>query len=362
MKYIYSNATVPKDVQLLSQIDCAADRLIGKLIQIDLKKLGISEYNQRYLGSKLVHPVGTFQLYTYLLSLSLAGSKVPLSNFTFVDFGGGSGVLSLLAKELGIGKVIYNDIYDVSCEDIKRLSRRIDINIDGYVCGDIDELLVYVKEQSLSVNAISSYDVIEHIYNIESYLRKLRLISDNPFRVVFGSGANIKNPVIRRILRNIHLNAENRDKEKKWGHKDRDTLRGFLNVRREMIKNYDPKLERDIVEEIAKATRGLMKEDIEKCVVEYKTTGGISYKPDHPTNTCDPYTGNWAEHLMDTGWLESILRDEGFEVAILSGYWKDSKRIYIRLIKNLLNLGIKHIGKAGLFISPYYVVFADYHV
>ena len=363
MKYIYKNAPISIDSELLSQINLAAERVCEKLIQIDLKQLGISEYNQRYLGSKLVNPIGfSLQRYSYLLALSLTGNELPLSRFVFVDYGGGSGGLSLLAKELGVGRVIYNDIYNVSCEDVKTLARAIDINIDDYICGDIDELISYLKEKKLSINAISSYDVIEHIYDIESYLRKLRFLSSNYFRVVFGSGANIKNPRIRQLCRKMHLECEYKNREKKWGHKERDSLRSFLDIRKKIISNYDPTLHPETIEEISKSTRGLVKQDIEKCIDEYKKIGKISYKPDHPTNTCDPYTGNWAEHLMDTEWLERILRDEGFEVKILSGYYSYSQNNRLRLIMNLLNFSIKHLGKSGLFISPYYVIYADYNV
>ena len=358
----FSKAIPPIDSHLLSQINSAFDNLIEKLIKIDLKRLGISEYNQRYLGNKLVNPMSKLQIYSYLLALSLAGNRRSLNEFSFVDYGGGSGFLSLLAKELGIGNVIYNDIYEVSCGDVETLSRAIGSNIDEYICGDIDDLIEYVNKQAISLNAICSYDVIEHIYNIESYLRKLPLLSNSSFRIVLGSGANIRNPRTRRALRKTHLKVEYQDRVKKWGHKERDTLKGYLTARKEIINNYFPEADRNTINEIAKSTRGLMKQDIEKCVDEYRKTGEISYNPDHPTNTCDPYTGNWAEHLMDIEWLESILKEEGFDVKILSGYWPYSKNIYKRLIKKVLNLGIKNLGKAGLFISPYYVLYADYDV
>jgi len=364
MKYIYkyNYATIPRDFKLFPLINLAAESLHKKLIQIDLKQLGISEYNQRYLSEKLANPIGSMQLYSYLLALSLIGNKFPLNRFVFVDYGGGSGCLSLLAKEMGIGRVIYNDIYDVSCNDVKILARATNIDVDDYVCGDIDELINYLKKQSLPINAISSYDVIEHIYDIKSYIKKLRFLSYSSFRVIFGSSANIKNPRIRWKLRKIHLEREYKDRETKWGHKDRDTLNSFLNIRKEIINKYDLKLPLKTTEEIAKSTRGLMKQDIEKCVDEYKTKGEILYKPDHPTNTCDPYTGNWAEHLMELKWLENIFKDEGFEVKILNGYYAYSEFIYKRLIKNTLNIGIKYFGKTALFFSPYYIVYADYNV
>ena len=362
-KFFIKNVPLPKNVSLVSQIDSAAIRLHEKLIRLDIKSLGISEYNQRYLGSKLANIIGCLQAYSYLLSLTLDGSDVPLNEVVFAEYGGGSGVMSLLAKELGVGRVIYNDIYDVSCNDAKILARATNINVDDHVCGDIDELISYVNKRSLYINALSSLGVIEHIYDIEGHLKKLRFLFNNQaFRVVFASGANIKNPHIRRLLRKGHLKNEYEDKERKWGHKERDSLRSYLNLRKEMIANYEHALSTDAVEQIAKQTRGLMKHDIERCVDEYKASGKISYRPNDPTNTCDPYTGNWYEQLIDTDWLETILKHERFNVQILSGYYEyNSKdRWQKRLIKNMLNILIRYLGRSGLIISPYYVVYADH--
>jgi len=50
--------------------------------------------------------------------------------------------------------------------------------------------------------------------------------------------------------------------------------------------------------------------------------GTISYQIADPTNTCDPYTGNWCEHLIDFGWLERTVRSAGFcQVKILAGFY-----------------------------------------
>ena len=362
MEYFYKEVSMSRNGELLSQVNAAASRLRKKLSPLELDQLGISEYNQRYFGTKLKNYSHELQRNNYLLMLSLAGNKLPLSQFTFIDYGGGSGMMSLLAKELGIGRVIYNDIYDVSCNDVQKIARAADVAIDDYVCGGIDELLDYIRDNSLTVNAITSYDVIEHIYDIEEYIGKLPLLSSSSFRVVFGSGANIKNPRIRRMLRKKHLEFEYNDRKKVWGHKERDTLKNFLEIRRDIVSNYAPELCSDIVEKIAKSTRGLMKSDVEKYVDEYKEKGEITYKPDDLTNTCDPYTGNWAEHLMRTEWLESVFKDEGFNnIKILSGYYSNSGSLYEKLIKRGLNVPIRYAGARGLFFSPYYIVYADYY-
>jgi len=152
--------------QLLDQIAFAQIRLHDRLINLDTKSLNISEYNQRYLGSKISNLKGTLQLYGRLLYLAVKNSHVSAEDFVLVDYGGGSGVLSFLAAEMGIGTVIYNDIYDVSCTDVGSLSNALGLTLDHIVCGDVDELVSYLRENAISIDAITSYDVLEYIYDV----------------------------------------------------------------------------------------------------------------------------------------------------------------------------------------------------
>ena len=141
MKYIYPHIDMELAPDLVKKIDQTAGMVHRKLAKLDMQRAGISEYNQRAIKNKLANPVGNLQLYTYLLYLVIANNTTPLDKFTFVEYGGGAGVFSLLAKSLGIGTVIYNDIYDVSCRDAQSIANAIEVNIDSYVCGDIDDLI-----------------------------------------------------------------------------------------------------------------------------------------------------------------------------------------------------------------------------
>jgi len=358
MKYFYKHSRAPVEAPN-TEINAAAGRLHQKLLNLKLGQLGISEYNKRYLGKRIKNPLWSLQLYTHILSLALQGQNKPLRETTLIDYGGGSGMLSLLAKETGIGTVIYNDIYDVSCSDIERTSKALDIHIDGIVCGDIDELVDHVSENGISVDTMASYDVIEHIYDIEGYLRRLSALSKPPTRFVFGSGANIKNPYLSRQIAKIHSNCEFKDREAEWGSKKRDDLRSYLSLRKDIVRKYKPSLSDQEVEHVAQATRGLIAADIEKCVDEYAETGKITYTPDHPSNTCDPNTGNWAEHLIDADWLKRILEQEGFRTEILSGYYPSTGSRLRRTAKHALNIGIRLLGSSSLPIAPCYIICAD---
>lgn len=357
----YLNTAAIENNNIHETLKLAVKRLLIKIRKIDLNRIGISEYNQKYINQILASPENILQRYSYLLELALKNTKNWNKNFALVDYGGGSGLLSLLAVEAGIRTVIYNDIYEISCDDIKKLSQALEIKISDFVCGDIDRLISFVHKSLITIDAVVSYDVIEHIYDIEGYLKKLQLLSKSPIRLVFGSGANIKNLFYKPKIMKKHRMCEYQDRKWYKGHKGRDTLKGYFKVRKEIISKYEPKLNEAEIQRLAYLTRGLIKNDIEKYIDEFKLKKNISYRPNHPTNTCDPYTGNWAEHLMDTDWLKNILIKEGFKAKILCGLYDNDGKFFIKLLKKIQNFFIKYFASKALIISPYYIVYATNH-
>jgi len=359
MEFFYKNARLPKDDKILRAVNAAASRLFLKLNNLDINQLEVSDHTKVCLGNHIQSLKNRLMKFTYILSWAVANRDIPLNQFVLVDYGGGSGILSLLAKEYGIGTVIYTDIYDVSCKDAENIGQAINNPADYYVPGDIDELLFYIKNQQITCHALASYDVIEHIYDIEPYLKKLSKISDKDFVVVMGSGANPLNPLVARSLMKQHKLIEYLNREDKPGHKQRDILKAYYDVRREIISKYAPKLSPDEVERLTKATRGLIAQDIKHCVDVYLESGKICRQPDHPTNTCDPYTGNWAEHLMDIRMLKQVLVNNGFIVKILAGYYGGGSPLK-RIVACWLNLLIFLLGdQIGLWFAPFYTIYAS---
>lgn len=332
----------------------AAHSLRSKLKQLPVSSLGISPYNQRYLNEKIGMLDAIMDIYSRQLYLVLKEYTSDLKNFVLVDYGGGSGIFSLLAKEAGVGTVIYNDIYDVSCADVRNTSKALNITIDHIVCGDTNSLITYLQQHSITITAITSFDVIEHIYNIEEHFEKIAQLQAKPFKLVYGSGANPENHWKVKAITKIQLTDEYENKAETWGHKERDTLKPFLEVRKHIIKTYAPQIKPSNVEYLANATRGLMKEDIKKCVDEFLLNGSISYKMEHPTNTCDPLTGNWSEHLMNLPWLEKYLQNVGFKTEILPGYYPLNGPRINRGIKSIINGWIKMRKRKGMGLAPYF--------
>lgn len=359
MNYFFSCSVLPHKRDLLERIESAAERLSQNLQRLSIRDLEISDYTKKYLMGYIENITSTLQINSYILAWLLSDCEASLEAYALVDYGGGCGILSLLAKEIGIGTVIYNDIYDVSCHDARVIGLALEKQADGYVCGDMNDLLCYLNDQQLSIDAIASYDVIEHIYDIEGYFRKLYLLPSRKLNIAFASSANPLNPLIEMLRRKTHRKIECDNREWMWGHKERDSLRSYLDLRKEIIVLYADDLSPLEIDSLAHITRGLVKEDIERCVLEYKNSGVITYRPKHPTNTCDPYTGNWAENLMDLATIKNIFSSEGFLVDIKCGYYGFSKKPLIRFVKSTLNWFISLLRLNGLYIAPFYMVCAQ---
>jgi len=351
----------PNDQALLSNIRSAADRLFQKLKILDLATLNISNYNKKYLREKLVNLRRELDRSSYLLAWALENSAIPLNNHIFLEYGGGIGMLSLFAKELGIGTVIYNDIYDISCQDAKTLADILKLEADNYVHGDIDEVLEFFKTRYINCDVVTSYDVIEHIYDIKAFLRKISLLSEGKLKVCLASGANKYNSLIRRRIIKMQIEAEHKDRKKVWGHKERDTLKSYFKIRNEIIHNHlteiDSQLKEENILKLVKHTRGLKKEDIERYVDEFIKTNTFPPKPTHPTNTCDPYTGNWKENLMEPYFLAEILNKCGFKAKVLNGYYGNSTSLLKRYLGRVLNLLIYVFKRQGIRFAPFYMIY-----
>lgn len=339
-------------------IDEAVGRLRRKLMALDVRALGISDYSKKYLESYRAHGAAHLNVCAHILSLSVRASRGDMGLTGLIDYGGGNGLLSLLAREAGVGTVVFNDIFETSCTDAQRLASVLGLEADHYVSGDIADLIAYLGRNAIECQAICSYDVIEHVYDISSFLKALPQVSVGPLRAVMASAANGLNPRIKRRLMRMQQQIDNEDRVEETGHKERDALRAYRDIRADIIRGRAPTLDREQVDALASLTRGLAQVDVEVAVDSYRATGAFPPAPAHPTNTCDPTTGNWAEHLMDPFALADMIVSAGLDAHVESGYYGFhlGQRA---VIGSLLNRVIAATGSLGLRLAPYYILVGD---
>ncbi len=361
MKYLFKWGRYPDNPDFLLKINNAATRLYSKLQSLDLDSLDISDYNKRYFGRILFDLKASLQLRGYILAWVLHQIPHSLKDIVLVDYGGGSGLLSIFAKELGVGHVCYNDIFSDSCHDSKVIAQSLGNQADAYIHGELNDVIRYLKDSSLNCHAIASYDVIEHIYDMDTFLKSLHLLSKEHLHVFMSSGANMLNPRQNRLLTKVQIDREYHDRKPKWGVKPTDCLKSHFSVRKEMIQDYlnthNKNLSKDLFETFSRNTRGMIKPDIEKSLDAFFSTDMIPPEPKHPTNTCDPYNGNWAEHLMDPYELSKTLADTGFDVKVNSGFYGEFSKPFKRLIGNSLNVPIYVFPKFGIRFAPFYSLY-----
>ena len=123
-------------------IDEAVRNLSFKFRQLDIKSLNISDDSKNYL----LKYRGSFQfymsMYSQLMAKALNKLNKPIGESTFIDYGGGSGLLSFLAKEIGFRTVIYNDLNKTRVSEAAIISKEIGCIIDHFVNGDIEDLII----------------------------------------------------------------------------------------------------------------------------------------------------------------------------------------------------------------------------
>ena len=359
--YLYKFGCYPDNKRIINDLHSAAARLNNKLAALELGSLGVTEYNQRYFGGHIESNRArnlNLTKYGYILAWAIANIEKPKEQIVFLDYGAGHGMLSLLAKEFGIGTVVHNDIYPVSCDDARLIGNALDLEADAYIPGDLDDAIAYFGTSGISCDSVASYDVIEHIYDIEGFLSKVHGLSSKGLSMFMASSANERNPIINRRIKKIHVEFENKDRGIKPGRKPTDATRAIIELRKSIIHQYAKDLSGQELDNLAFLTRGLIKAEIEQSVDQYICSGTLPALINHSTNTCDPYTGNWFEHLINPDWMVKILDQSGFKSSVMCGFYDSPGSSVKGAVKLLLNMVIRLMGKSGLIFAPYYAIYS----
>jgi 2-polyprenyl-3-methyl-5-hydroxy-6-metoxy-1,4-benzoquinol methylase len=363
VKYSYNFKSLPPlDAALLQQLEAAAERLACKLDRLAPEGLGLTEMGQDALAETRRDITGCLKKYLHLLAWSLYPPAQP-PNLTLIDYGGGFGLMACLAKEAAIPRVIYNDIYQPWCVEARLIAQALGCEADAYVCGDIQSVSSFLGSRPGTDVALVSVNVIEHIYNFNEFLGDCARLSSGQVVLVLSTSANPMNLLVRRRHHRQHRQWEFQDRPK-TAEGGRDHWRAYQSLRREIIQGLDPALTPVELDNLTRATRGLIKDEIERCVHEFRKSGRITVSPEHPTNTCDPFTGNWEERLLDVPAVSRHLTSLGFHIRVAGGYYSArAKNPVMKLAKKtaaaILNHAISVLGSQGACLGPCFMFHAS---
>jgi len=297
-----------------------------------------------YLGRHQNRKFFSVQTAAELLYRSLKLKNIAVSNATVMDYGGGLGSLFLLAKMIGCKTVIYNDIRADMAEAAQIISNYLKISIDYFIAGDHKQTLSFLKEKDIHCDIILSRNVVEHIYDLKDFYRDMSALQPNAL-IYFSTTANYHNPGNLWYHRRIHRHFE----------------KEYLSGRKERIKKLLPDIAEDALSRLGAATRGLALQDLENAIENYKISGAMPDPSVHHTNTTDPNTGVWAEHVIPKWEYQDIIRSCGYRLTIIPAFWDTHyKSPFKNVLGKTMNYFTKILGpKAGLWTTAFIYVIAE---
>lgn len=320
------------------------------LLQVDPSDISEQAYCQRYFVHLKDNSRYYLSIYALVLEKILHNSNLQKQQINLLDYGAGNGLLGIFARYCGFGRVGLNDIDQSFLVASKNLSRILEIEIDAFIRGDINEVQQHPFADQL--NAIAGTDVIEHIYNLDDFFAAIQSI--NPFIVsVFTTASNPLNSFKVRKLRQLQLKDELEGGEPGdfllFGS---EPLQPYLQIRKDIIQGILPGINPDELNILATNTRGLNQEDIKKAVDQYQENKKIPVLLEDPFNTCNPLTGSWTERILPLYDYTDLYKRNGFTLVIYDGFYNKYKKGLKGLASNVLN-GLIPIFKHR--ISPFIV-------
>jgi len=307
-------------------------------------------YIKKYLAHLLEHKKYYLAIYADVLHKLLQHSSKNKTCTLLIDYGAGNGLLGIFAKFCGFKKVFLNDIDTKFTDASGKLASQLNIKMDGYITGDIGAVQTYFKNEL--PDAIIGTDVIEHIYNLDSFFKAIQQMNQSMV-TVFTTASNPGNYFKVRMLKKMQL------KDEMEGGTPGDhiffgesALEPFLNVREKIIRKHSDGLSELKILELAKATRGMNKQDIVAAMDIYNVSGQVPVPP-HGANTCDPLTGCWTERILPIKTYRLLYNSAGFKTTFYNGFYNIYEIGFKNYLKKILNAGIAIFGKK---IAPYIII------
>lgn len=331
----------------------------GKLINQNDKSSGANDYPGRYLNHILSHLGYYSSIYKYIIDIARRFSQKPVEELTVLDFGAGNGLLGMFAKHYGFKKVWINDVDEDFLNASKRLAQNTNIRIEGFIKGNEKDILNYFESINSAPDVILGTDVIEHIYDLESFFSAIKKI--NPDIVhVFTTASNPYNYWKVKKLRKLQYQDEfvgYPESSVDYSFHYTGPALSFFEQRKKIIAGSFSQLNQDEITELAKRTRGQNKNDILNSVGKYVLTGEMPVGYSDPYWICDPETGSWTERVLPITTYQKIYKENEFSLKVFNGYYNsfDDKNLK-SLAARIINTAIGFNHYIGRYFSPFIVL------
>ncbi len=322
-----------------------------KLSAVNIAAFPIERYPAAYLQLLISQRLYFLHIYAQVLEKVIQYSGKQKEEIILLDYGAGNGLLGMFAKHCSFKKVYSIDVNESFVQAAHLLNAALNNPVDAILTGDIDTAINFFKLHA-PPDAVAGTDVIEHIYNLNVFFKSIKSLNAGIIAVFTTASVNA-NPFKSYTIKKLQ-----RQDEYKWSDPAHTTGNNpyaglsFLEVRKRMIEQRFH-LSNNQIQQLAQATRGMQERDILKAVTIFITTKKLPSLIHHPTNTCDPVTGNWTERLLTAKEYKTLYQDAGFELYIANGFYNEWQPGFKSRFLKIINSYIRFTGRSGRWISPY---------
>ncbi len=323
-----------------------------QLERVSVEKLHLEEYPAKYLHQLLEHKIYYLYMYAEVLNKAIDEAGCRKEEMIIIDYGCGNGLLGLFAKFCQCKAVYLNDHNASFLNAAKELANALAIKVDEFIDGDIERVETYFSNKIVPT-AIIGTDVIEHIYNLDTFFTTIRRI--NRIMVTVFTTASVTDNYFKskQLMKLQYTDEHVGSNALHAGVNEPFAGLAFKKIREQLIINYAPGLHEEQVLNLSKATRGLDKQDILKAIDEFKLSGTLPKPPVHLTNTCDPITGSWTERLLTISEYNQLYKQAGFTLKVYNGFYNEWQGGVKATVVSMANRVINLLGARGRFVTPF---------
>lgn len=311
----------------------------------------------------------TKEILKYKRIINIMNMKNKGDSFLNIDLGGCHGFLSYLLTKYTNNDVMMLEPFEESTKNSKIIWSEFNKRI-SFVNGDYKTINAFLENnQSKIISNILSYDVFEHVGNIEEFIRLEEKISKyNNTKFIHASSANPYN--IRNKLRDIKLQL----KYEYFGNKNKlmkstSTKSSYFLIRFRKYEEYSKNIYKNKFFRIIRGiifsflTRGLTKEEFNNFLSKkfhfllknyIRNFNKIGF-----FNTIDINNNSWMERHHNLNYIKYKLRSSNFKkIEILPTKYVYTNKNFSALIKIILNKLIEKLphNKLKLLLSPEFVI------